>query len=80
MKWQKYTNLPTPQWTRPHIISFLAIKVYDRWNNIPHYTQTKNMEEGLVSPHWLVTTRITPSFPFSKTNLANIHSESNPKH
>ena len=29
----------------------------------------KNMEEGLVSPHWLVTTRITPSFPFSKTNL-----------
>ena len=29
----------------------------------------KDMEEGLVSPHWLVTTRITPSFPFSKTNL-----------
>ena len=29
----------------------------------------KNMEEGLVSPHLLVTTRITPSFPFSKTNL-----------
>ena len=24
---------------------------YDRWNNIPHYTQTKDMEEGLVSPH-----------------------------
>ena len=24
--------------------------------------------------------RFTPSFPFSKTNLANIHSESNPKH
>ena len=22
----------------------------------------RNMEEGLVSPHWLVTTRITPSF------------------
>ena len=31
----------------------------------------KNIEEGLVSPHWLVTTGITPSFPFSKTNLAN---------
>ena len=30
----------------------------------------KNMEECLVSPHWLVTTRITPSFPFSKTKLA----------
>ena len=27
----------------------------------------KNMEESLVNPHWLVTTRITPSFPFSKT-------------
>ena len=40
----------------------------------------KNMEEGLVSPHLLVTTRITPGFPSSKTNLANIHSESNPKH
>ena len=40
----------------------------------------KNMEEGLVSPHWLVTTCITPSFLFSKTNFANIHSESNPKH
>ena len=26
------------------------------------------------------TTCITPSFPFCKTNLANIHSESNPKH
>ena len=38
----------------------------------------KNEEEGLVSPHWLVTTRISPSFPFSKTNIANIHSESNP--
>ena len=37
------------------------------------------MEEGLVSPHWLVATRITPSFSFSKTNLANNHSESNPK-
>ena len=30
----------------------------------------KNMEEGLVSPHWLVTTRITPSFPF--TDLAKL--------
>ena len=35
--------------------------------------KVKTMEEGLVSPHWLVTTRITLSFPFSKTNLANIH-------
>ena len=35
------------------------------------------MEKGFVSPHWLVTTRITPSFPSSKTDLANIHSESN---
>ena len=24
----------------------------------------KDMEEGLVSPHWLFTTRITPSFAF----------------
>ena len=40
----------------------------------------KNMEESLVSPHWLVTTCITPSFSSSKTNLANNHSESNPKH
>ena len=29
--------------------------------NIP---KLKIMEEGLVSPHWLVITRITPSFPF----------------
>ena len=35
----------------------------------------------MTSPffHWLVTTRITPSFPFSKTILINIHSKSNPK-
>ena len=32
----------------------------------------KNTEEGLVSPHWLVTSRITPSFPSNKTNLANL--------
>ena len=38
--------------------------------------QLKNMEEGLVSPHWLVTTCITPSFLFSKTNLAKIHMSS----
>ena len=31
-----------------------------------------NMEEGLVSPHWLVTTRITPSFPFSQTMMIPI--------
>ena len=37
----------------------------------------KNMEEGLVSLHWLVSTCITPSFPFSKTTLGNIQ---NPKH
>ena len=36
------------------------------------------MEETLVSPCWLVTTCITPSFPFSKTNSANIPSEFNP--
>ena len=29
----------------------------------------KNMEEGLVSLHWLVTTCITPSFPFSTTKI-----------
>ena len=33
----------------------------------------RNMEEGLVSPQSLVTTCITPSFPSSKTNLANFH-------
>ena len=54
---------------RPPDILIQGTEYYDRWNNIPHYTQIRNMEEGLVSPHWLVTTRITPSFPFSKTNL-----------
>ena len=29
----------------------------------------KNMEEGLVSPHWPVTTRITPSFPICNVSL-----------
>ena len=30
------------------------------------------MEEGLVSPHWLVTTRITPSFPM-RNYLTNLY-------
>jgi len=38
----------------------------------------RNMAYGR-RPHWLVTTCITPSFPFSKTDLANTHSESDPK-
>ena len=38
----------------------------------------RNMAYGR-RPHWLVTTCITTSFPFSKTDLANTHSESDPK-
>ena len=53
----------------------------DRHNKVQsRVSATKNMEEGLVNPHRLVTKCITPSFPFSKTNLANINSESNPKY
>ena len=40
-----------------------GIKTYNSWFNISS-SKIHLMEKGLVNPNWLVTTRITSSFPF----------------
>ena len=74
-EYQKYlkdnfSSVPIPLWSM--LVSWECQDITTSGTISLTKPKLKNMEEGLVSPHWLVTTRIASCFPFWKTNLESI--------
>ena len=63
---------------RPPDILIQGTEQYDKWNNIPHYTQTEKYGRGPCEPS--LTSYYAHHSQFSiKQNLQNIPSHNNPK-